>query len=664
MTEVSVSQLLGDSIKWHHVHAFVDKLESLQYYKTLEERFNKWHELRGKEDSISVDKGREIFQKLSNTSSIKEFVSHKQDLVTQLITGMSYRITAVYESSKTRNFALSTSDPKGAYFVVSAILPGDSENQPEKKQKLEEYDHFDRAHLDRFIKDGQSGFACLTFEIKNGMVDIILDRYRKKHPKLLLKDTYHEYVQEGFNKPMKILDAFSFYSKDKSGPDKRTVLRFFEHGQSDYIYLPGMKSVKAIFPKNAFDLFSDHWVSNVFDRNEYLQILKDTIGFRPKVNFNAGVVAAGEAIIESTVAGNDPSSCYTTPKDILKDRSQIFLPINNALSETGHVFLYLKEIGQGIQHIANRTDDVVSFINQVNETREMTGYGFSFLKIPRSYYGRLTKKDLTAIEGVSDNLATRILEELVKAKYVNEAGTVNLKISDDKIASIASLLGDFQETFSKYLTQIQFAIRRGIYKNLYSLLGDLLDEKEYLRVVKNQILVDIQGRDILYQIFSSCVLQKACGSEAPFIETIQRICGVHSDKDGNVLPSRAGCGGFGIRNFLTLFLSIEVTKAMNDINRAKAENDSAALAIAKERVRLFESQLTESNPILTAISDAMTSEEDVLEELAKLNKEEDTKLKKELETKIANLREAKKAAQQELVQCSNKYKAKMKKLRE
>merc|ERR1719397_1384716 len=101
---------------------------------------------------------------------------------------------------------------------------------------------------------------------------------------------------------------------------------------------------------------------------------------------------------------------------------------------------------------------------------------------------------------------------------------------------------------------------------------------------------------------------------------------------------------------------------MNDINRAKAENDSAALAIAKERVRLFESQLTESNPILTAISDAMTSEEDVLEELAKLNKEEDTKLKKELETKIANLREAKKAAQQELVQCSNKYKAKMKKL--
>eukprot|EP00961_Rhodomonas_salina_P009207 125288-Rhodomonas_salina.2 len=39
--------------------------------------------------------------------------------------------------------------------------------------------------------------------------------------------------------------------------------------------------------------YSDHWVSNVQDRVGFLETLKDTLGFVPKVEFNAGVVAAG-----------------------------------------------------------------------------------------------------------------------------------------------------------------------------------------------------------------------------------------------------------------------------------------------------------------------------------------------------------------------------------
>ena len=54
--------------------------------------------------------------------------------------------------------------------------------------------------------------------------------------------------------------------------------------------------------------FPDHWVSNVVDREQYLSTLSDVLGFEPKVNFNAGVVAAGEAIIESTVTGNTPTT--------------------------------------------------------------------------------------------------------------------------------------------------------------------------------------------------------------------------------------------------------------------------------------------------------------------------------------------------------------------
>jgi len=38
---------------------------------------------------------------------------------------------------------------------------------------------------------------------------------------------------------------------------------------------------------------------------------------------------------------------------------------------------------------------------------------------------------------------------------------------------------------------------------------------------------------------------------------------------------RPGCGGFGIRNFLTLFLSIEVNKAMSDLAAARAAKNDA-----------------------------------------------------------------------------------------
>jgi hypothetical protein len=53
--------------------------------------------------------------------------------------------------------------------------------------------------------------------------------------------------------------------------------------------------------------------------------------------------------------------------------------------------------------------------------------------------------------------------------------------------------------------------------------------------------------------------QARTGDEAPFLEFIQRVC--KECRDGRCcegVPVKPGCGGFGIRNFLTLFLSIEV----------------------------------------------------------------------------------------------------------
>lgn len=47
------------------------------------------------------------------------------------------------------------------------------------------------------------------------------------------------------------------------------------------------------------------------------------------------MVAAGEAQIESTVTGNTASLNAEDGSSALSDQSQIYLPINNALTEVG-----------------------------------------------------------------------------------------------------------------------------------------------------------------------------------------------------------------------------------------------------------------------------------------------------------------------------------------
>ena len=64
----------------------------------------------------------------------------------------------------------------------------------------------------------------------------------------------------------------------------------------------------------------------------FLNTLKDVLNFTPKVNFNAGVVAAGEAQIESTVTGNNSKYVTHSKEESLKDQSQVYLPTNNAPS--------------------------------------------------------------------------------------------------------------------------------------------------------------------------------------------------------------------------------------------------------------------------------------------------------------------------------------------
>lgn len=211
----------------------------------------------------------------------------------------------------------------------------------------------------------RQGIAVLGFEASD--VEAIHKRYQNLHPDLI--HSYREYP-ESDDTTTKVLQVFSYYrgndddrkNNGKKLPDRGTVLRFIERGTDSidsYCALPGLTRVLSTFDTTSQPAYCDHWVSNVHSRTDFWNTLEDVLDFAPKVSvaqsrttskecqqltefsvppqadFNAGVVAAGEAQIESTVIGNSSPFETTDKRKALTDQSQVYLPINNALSEVG-----------------------------------------------------------------------------------------------------------------------------------------------------------------------------------------------------------------------------------------------------------------------------------------------------------------------------------------
>ena len=536
-------------------------------------------------------------------------------------------MTGEYNGSETRTVSLSGVDKGGVKYLVSCkgASGGESASKRAKtagegeskgaEEGAEALDHFRSSHIDRFYANhnGRMGCAVLGFETGPGGVDAVYESYKAKHPALLL-GAPSSYEGGEF----KVVEVYAYYSGigKTDVPDDGTVIRFVERSgkaAADDMVLPGINVLEASFDKWAVPAYFDHWVSNVVDRNQFLLTLEETLGFTPKVDFNAGVVAAGAAQIESTVTGNTPPAhvleALTSKAEALVNQQQVYLPINNDLGKVGHVYLYLEEIGQGIQHIANRVEDLVSFIHRVNTLRNITGEGLAFLNIPRSYYGRLDAKNLVN-DAIDHAAAEAIVAAMEEAGASDKVGTVPLDITDDAIVAAGAKIADaaLKALFTANEQHIVKVMKTARYNNLETLLGEHLGDDTLLRIVQNKILVDIQGQDILYQIFTGNVMQRVTGEESPFLEFIQRVCSEKPGPDGKPRPLKPGCGGFGIRNFLTLFLSIEVSKAMLMLDTAIAAGDARKELKARKKIAIFTEQLEQSNPILTQISDAMTAE--------------------------------------------------------
>jgi hypothetical protein len=378
-------------------------------------------------------------------------------------------------------------------------------------------------------------------------------------------------------------------------------------------------------------------------------------------------VAAGEAQIESTVTGNESLFLSSDKAATLRDQSQVYLPINNAISNVGHVYGFLDEIGQGIQHIANRVENLVEFVQTCNDYREITGEGFTFLNIPRSYYGVLSSTYLANGAAIRIQLADVVVSKCIDRGVASCDGAVDLEMSKDSLSSIleGAMIGStMREEYEATKVSIVDTILKSRYSNVFTLLRNHVSETTYLSIVKNQILCDVQGDDVLYQIFTCGILQREEGLESPFFEFIQRVCSECDRDDGCPIEIKPGCGGFGIRNFLTLFLSIEVSKAMLEVATATRKGNDKDRITSQKKVECFTDQLNEANPILTQISDAMTDEGHCLVQLnlAETNGDYDAAMGWKEMMEAAQLRKL--TASDLLMECSHRYHDRMRVLRE
>ena len=600
-------------LEFDHIHVVQnsDTTQSLEAYRSFSERLRKLQESVFLEKPIS-----------ENKNQGEKFSIFGRDFAKQLIAALGMQATAGALNSDTSTVCIESKHPKkGARFIISSPRNGDTAikseiDTPHLCFSAENLHEFLSLHHDR------QGMYALSFSTDSEGLQQIITNYKTLHPKLCVTEhAIHDVSEDG---TLSIFEAFAYYLPSGEA-DRGTRLRFIvrDDGRKEDI-LPGLKSDnKAIFPEGHVALTSDHWVSNVYDKDQVLGILSDVLGFSRKVEFDAGQVKAGRASIISTVSGNHVAP-YHSREEGTFSQSQVYLPVNTPTSEVGHVPWHLDQMGQGIQHIASRVENVIDVIAHARRLVSLTGEGFGFLKIPATYYGTLDVQCLP----VQDEQKQSILTALKKSNLIDSLFVVNLDITPEQINQALEL--PFYEGVpltSEEKGQIQKVVSQSRYINLYNLLGDHLTEKEYVEVARNNILVDIHDNDVLFQIFTDRVLmhphelysQSKQGllakdqDEGPFLEFVSRHCSLR--ENNTVKP---GCGGFGIRNFITLFLSIEMNKALSASATAQAELSQGAsqerATVLKKQIEFYQSvvslyrcQLEESQPLLTSISNCASA---------------------------------------------------------
>eukprot|EP00978_Attheya_sp_CCMP212_P013561 scaffold34042_cov53-Attheya_sp.AAC.1 len=124
----------GDvSVSFSHVHLYVDRVDDMSIYKEFEQKLNMLsRRISPCSESVDVESSRLVWESINPTrlgrSKTGFFETENRDVVKQLLAGFGFRVTgtrmredSVSAKVNTRSVLVTSRDPRGVQFVVTAL---------------------------------------------------------------------------------------------------------------------------------------------------------------------------------------------------------------------------------------------------------------------------------------------------------------------------------------------------------------------------------------------------------------------------------------------------------------------------------------------------------------------------------------------------------------
>jgi hypothetical protein len=115
------------TVSFSHFHLYVDKVDDLASYKSIENNLNDFHaSLATKTTPLSIEEKKELWKTLladdgtNHIGGIPEFKPQNRDVIRQLIAGLGFRVTGYADRLLTRTVLVSSRDPDGVQIIISA----------------------------------------------------------------------------------------------------------------------------------------------------------------------------------------------------------------------------------------------------------------------------------------------------------------------------------------------------------------------------------------------------------------------------------------------------------------------------------------------------------------------------------------------------------------
>ena len=162
------------AVSFSHFHLYVDKIDDLSIYKSLEKQLNSFHaSLKASTVPLSVSEQKNLWRSLltddgtNRGDNVPHFTPQNRDIIRQLIAGLGFRVTGYVNRSSTRSVLVSSRDPDGVQIVISAFqhTTGDDDARRVSPSSNDRCDY----GMFRTFNDlhNQYGFLSLTLLLLN-----------------------------------------------------------------------------------------------------------------------------------------------------------------------------------------------------------------------------------------------------------------------------------------------------------------------------------------------------------------------------------------------------------------------------------------------------------------------------------------------------------------